>query len=261
MAVTEIPVCANGPGLLESRLKSARQVADRFASHVEVIFFREAQSLAAVPMIGTAFNASPRHDLAQPARDQETGRMARAKDAFDRWMASAGTGTAKWSTVAGSAADLLPSRARACDLIVAGGPGEGSSSSTLDDAVSATALLSSGRMTLLAPRPEHLAGDTFRRVLIAWDDSAAVARTMAQAMPLIAAAGEVRLLVGETSPENATSCNEILAYLRRKGARPGVARSAPAFRTVRETLVRQARELEASLIVMAPAARPATARP
>lgn len=73
---------------------------------------------------------------------------------------------------------------------------------------------------------------------------------MAQAMPLIEAAGEVRLFVGETSPESATHCNEILAYLRRKGVHPGIARSAPAIRTVRETLVQQARELETSLIVM-----------
>ena len=176
--------------------------------------------------------------------------MARAKDVFDRRMASAGTHTARWSAVAGSVADLLPSHARACDLIVAGGPGEGSSSSTLDDAVSATALLSSGRMTLLAPRPGHLKGDIFRSVLIAWDDSAAVSRTMAQAMPLIAAAGEVRLFIGETSPESVTPCNAILAYLRRKGVHPGIVRAAPAFRTVRETLVQQARELEASLNVM-----------
>ena len=105
-------------------------------------------------------------------------------------------------------------------------------------------------MTLLAPRRGRLEGDILRSVLIAWDDSAAVSRTMAQAMPLIAAAGEVRLFIGETSPEGVTPCNDILAYLRRKGVDPGIARTAPAFRTVRETLVRQARELDASLIVM-----------
>lgn len=149
--VSEILVCANGPGRLESRLRIARQVADRFASHVEVVFFREAQNPAAVPVLGTACSASPQHDLAQPAWDQETDQMARAKDAYDRWMASAGTRLARWSAVVGSAAGLLPSRARVCNLIVAGGPGGGSSSSALDDAVSATALLLSGRMTLLAP--------------------------------------------------------------------------------------------------------------
>ena len=87
-------------------------------------------------------------------------------------------------------------------------------------------------------------------MLIAWDDSAAVSRTIAQAMPLIVAAGEVRLFIGEASPESVTPCNDILAYLRRQGVHPGIVRLAPAFRTVRETLVRQARELEASLIIM-----------
>lgn len=261
MPITEILVCANGPGLLESRLKIARQVAGRFGSHVEVIFFREAQDPAAVPLLGMTFDISPQHDAAQSVWDEETGQMARAKDVYDRWMASndavsvtpvasAGTRTARWSEVMGSIADLLPPRARACDLIVAGGPGEGASSSTLDDEVSAIALLSSGRMTLLAPHPGHLEGDILRSVLIAWDDSAAVSRTMAQAMPLIATAGEVRLFIGETSPESVTPCNEILSYLRRKGVHPIIVRSVPALHTVRKTLVQQARKLEASMIIM-----------
>ena len=135
---------------MESRLRIARQVADRFASHVEVVFFREAPNPAVVPVMGIAFNASPQRDLAQPAWDRETGQIARAKEAYDRWMApdgavssmpvaSAGTRTARWSVVAGSAVDLLPSRARACDLIVAGGPGEDTASSPLDDDIIETA--------------------------------------------------------------------------------------------------------------------------
>ena len=262
MTITDILVCANGPGLLESRLKIARQIADRLGAQIEVIFFREAQDPAAVPLMGSAFTYFPQqHDAAQSVWDQEAGQRARAKDAYDRWlgsndapsvtpMASAGTRTARWSEVTGSAANLLPSRARACDLIVAGGPGEGALSSTLDDEVSAIALLSSGRMVLLAPRPEHLEGDILRSVLIAWDDDAAVSRAMAQAMPLIAAAGEVRLFIGETSPESVTPCNEILSYLRRKGVQPIIVRSVPALHTVRHTLVQQAQELGASLIIM-----------
>ncbi len=260
MPITEILVCANGPGVLESRLRIARRVADTFGSHIEVIFFREAQNPAAVPVMGAAFNDSPQHDLARSVWDKETDQMDRAKDAYDQWiasndaasgtMASADTRTATWSEVMGSAADLLPSRARACDLIVAGGPGEDASLSTLDDEISAISLLSSGRMTFLAPRPGHVRRDILRSVLIAWDDSAAVSRTMAQAMPLIAAAGEVRLFIGETSPERVTPCNDILSYLRRKGVHPMIVRSVPALQTVRETLVQQARELGASLIIM-----------
>ena len=261
MPVTELLVCANGPGLLESRLKLAFQVAGAFKAHVEVVFFREAQNPSTVAADAIPFNASPRHDLAQSVWDEEAGRLARAKEIYDRCLASsntasaerseaAGTPAASWSEVMGNAAGLFPSRARACDLVVAGGPGWDASSSTLDDEISAMALLASGRMTLLAPRPEHLPDDILRSVLIAWDDSAAASRTLAQAMPLVTAAKEVRLFVGETSPEGDTRCNDILGYLRRKGARPSVVRSVPVLHTVRETLVRQARELGASLIVM-----------
>ena len=261
MSMTEILVCANGPGLLESRLKLAFQVARAFKSRIEVVFFRDAQNPSAVPLYEAGFNASPRHDLARSTWDEEAGRLARAKETFNRCVTSghtalagiseaAGAPAASWSEVMGSAADLFPSRARACDLVVAGGPGGDASSSTLDDEISAMALLASGRMTLLAPRPEHLPDDILRSVLIAWDDSAAVSRTLAQAMPLVAAAREVRLFVGETSPESATRCNDVLSYLRRKGTHPTVARSVPALHTIRETLVQQARAWGVSLIVM-----------
>jgi nucleotide-binding universal stress UspA family protein len=261
MSVTEILVCANGPGLLESRLKLASQVARAFKSRVEVVFFREAQNPPAIPLYEAGFNSSPRHDLARSAWDEEADRVAHAKETFDRCVKSghtalagiseaAGTPAASWSEVMGSAADLFPSRARGCDLVVAGGPGGDASSSTLDDEISAMALLASGRLTLLAPRPGHLPDNLFRSVLIAWDDSAAASRTLAQAMPLVAAAQEVRLFVGETSPESAVRCNDILSYLRRKGVHPTVERSVPALHTIRETLVQQAQALGVSLIVM-----------
>ena len=261
MSATEILVCANGPGLLESRLRTALQVTAKLASHIQVVFFRQAENPAAVSSYGPTFSYSPERDLAQSAWDAEAAELARAKALYDRWVAANGVAsvtppepiapdTASWSEVAGPLADLLPSYARACDLIVAGGPGEGTSSPTLDDEVSKLALLSSGRMTLLAPHAENLATDLFRNVVIAWNDGAAVSRTMAQAMPLITQAKEVRLFVGEPSPEHVTPCNQILAYLRRKGVHPDVVRSVPVLHTVRETLVQQARELEATLIVM-----------
>lgn len=250
MPITDILVCANGPGLLESRLDLASQLAGALRSSIEVIFFQEAQDPATIPVMGPAFNYSPEHDLARSAWEKEAGQMARAKDAFHRWMASVSAHNARWSEAAGSATDLFPSRARACDLIVAGGPSEDASSPTLDDEISAMALLSSGRTTLLAPSPGQRQSDIFRNVLIAWDDSAAVSRTLAQAMPLIAAARKVTLFIGETSPDSVTPCNDILAYLRRKGIEPEISRHVPALHTIRETLVRQARELGVSLIIM-----------
>ena len=259
--ITDLLVCANGPGLLESRLDIALQVAGAFRSHIEVVFFQEAQDPATVPVMGPAFNYSTEHDVAQSRWEKEAGQITRAKDTFHRWMASnnvasisppasASAHSASWSEVAGRAADLFPSRAKACDLIVAGGPSADASSLTLDDEISAMALLSSGRMTLLAPSPAHGRSDLFRNVLIAWDDSAAVSRTLAQALPLIAAAKKVTLFIGETSPDSVTPCNDILAYLRRKGIQPEVSRSVPILHTIRETLVRQAREQGVSLIVM-----------
>lgn len=258
--VLEILVCANGPGLLESRLRIARRIADRFEAHVEAVFFREALNPATVPSMAPGFTYLPQQRAAaQSAWDEETAQAEHAKDAFDRWMApneagpvtsppAAGPRTATWSQIMGKAAHRLPSRARASDLIVAGGPGEGAS--TLDDEISSLALLSSGRMVIFAPRPGHLEDDILRSVLIAWDDDAAVTRAIAQAMPLIAAAGEVTLFIGEPSPETVTPCDEILSYLGRKGVHAGTIRCVPTVHTLRHALVEKAQEVKASLIIM-----------
>ena len=255
MPITEILICANGPGSLSSRLGLASQIADVFDIYVGVVFFLS----AAIPLEATA-NALPlddaeAHQAAFDVWDDDAADAAAHRRIYDQWLADEGASPgqfgpprAGWSEIAGDPAILLPSCARACDLIIAGGAN--AASSTLDDEISKIALLSSGRMTLFAPRAGTPAVDILRSVLIAWDDSAAASRSIAQAMPLIMAAQEVRLFIGEISGGSTTPCNALLAYLRRKGVNPSITTETLAFRTVRETLVRKSQELGVSLIIM-----------
>jgi nucleotide-binding universal stress UspA family protein len=256
MAYAQILLCANGPGLIDSKLQVAVQLARRFHSHLSVTFFREVM-LPAQAERRSECSDDPQAALVQAAWDQEAEGLSRARIAYDRWSAhttpddAAAPGmTTSWSEPAGLIAALFPSLARACDINVVGGPAGGDAGSSLDDPVSSMALLSSGRLTLFAPRPQHLADDLLRHVVIAWDDSAAVARTIAQAMPLIMAAGSVTLLVAETSPDRVTPCNGMLSYLRASGMQPEVVRMTPILHTLRETLSSETRRLGASLLVM-----------
>lgn len=256
MAYGQILLCANGPGLIDSKLHVAMQLARRFGSHLSVTYFREAVLPAQAERRPDCCDG-PQAALAQSAWDQEAVHLSLARVAYDRWRAHATHGdaaapgmTTSWSEPAGLTTALLPSLARACDINVVGGPAAGDAASSLDDPVSSMALLSSGRLTVFAPRPDRLAADFLRHVVIAWDNSAAVARTIAQAMPLIMAAGSVTLLVAETSPDHVTPCNGMLSYLRANGIRPEVVRMTPILHTLRETLSSETRRLGASLLVM-----------
>ena len=262
MPFDDVLICANGPGLIESRLELASQLTNRFECHVRAVFFRSALDPLSTNADAIPFNdVSAQQDTLTRAWNDEAVEIQKAKNAYIRWSTLRGLSTASapddpqmgkvsWTEIVGKPVDQLPSYARACDLIIAGGPGENSSESTLDDEISRIALLTSGRTTLFAPRAGNASEDVLRSVLIAWDDGHAVSRTIAQAMPLILAAQSVTLFICETSPQHAIPCNAMLAYLRRKGVKPTIVTAEPAVRTVRQTLVQKALELGVSLIVM-----------
>lgn len=90
MPLPEILVCANGPGLLESRIKIALQIAGRLRSHIQVAFFRAAQNPSTVPTYAPAFNYSPQRGLAESVWDKDLAELARAKAIYDRLVTSKG---------------------------------------------------------------------------------------------------------------------------------------------------------------------------
>lgn len=217
MPVTGILICANDTGSLESRLGMASQVARKFDTHLEVIFFSSAPAPITIAASPTLFDDSAARQVTVDTWDDEAAKATAKRRIFDRRLAAktiissehSNQPRAEWSEVTGTSADLLPSSVRACDLIIAGGAEK--TPSTLDDETSKIAFLSSGQMTLFAPPTGTPVADIFRSVLIAWEDSAAALRQIAQAMPLIMTAQEVTLFLGETSAGSATPCNAILA--------------------------------------------------
>ena len=257
MPPRNIVVCANGNGALESRLDLTLAVATRLGSEIHVLAFRSARPPSSLNRDFPGMQAEQDLD-GDWAR--EDAAMSRGRATYDRLLSAfdAGTGrtspsrpavSARWTDVFQPVAAAFPPYARACDLIVAGGRSE-DLASTLDDEVSRIALLESGRLALFAAGRAPGMPDPFAKVLIAWDDGPAAARTIAQAIPVIAAAASVCLFIVEADPRHTTPCNQILAYLRQHAPHTAVRAVTSALHTIGHTILKEAESWEASLIIM-----------
>jgi nucleotide-binding universal stress UspA family protein len=128
-----------------------------------------------------------------------------------------------WQEMDGSEAQVVGSRGRLFDLIVVGREfGRG----WLEwGTIVESALFDSGRPLLLVPStPCKTFGE---RVVIAWNSSTETARTVAQAMPLLARAKSVTVVSIEGWGTPGPGCEDLAMYLRRAGV-PAGARSVVA---------------------------------
>ena len=247
-----IIVCANGGGVLADRLALALTVATRLSCDIDVLAFRSA--LPPPPGDHDFIGMGTESQMETAAFEDENAAIDGWKVTYDQVVGHAAPRhspvSSRWIDVAGPVKSTFPSYARACDIIVAGGRSKDPSASTLNDEISSMALLESGRLALFAAHPAPDTPNLFAKILIAWDDRPAVARAIAQAIPLIAAAASVCLLVVEANPQQPTPCNSILAYLRRHAPNTEVRAVTAVLHTVGHTILAEAESWGASLIIM-----------
>ena len=89
-----------------------------------------------------------------------------------------------------------------------------------DRELAETILFGSGRPVVVYPEAADLpAGDRFTRVAIAWDGGRAAARAVADALPILLAAGEVRIFtaLGDKPQAVKGSATDLLRHLRNHG--------------------------------------------
>ena len=253
-----ITVCANGGGVLADRLKLALAVANRLGCDIQVLAFQVARPSPSLDhdFLGT----DAEHEVLRSTWDHQTEALNAWRATYEHILGpqrlTKGASpispvlSVRWTDVFQSVRSGFPSFARACDIIVAGAHSEDPDFSTLDDEVSAIALLESGRLALFAVHPTPDVPDVFQKVIIAWDDGPAAARVIAQAIPIIAAAASVCLFIVETDPQRSTPCNEILAYLRQYAPNTTVTSVTAVLHSAGHMIVKEAESWEASLIVM-----------
>lgn len=172
--------------------------------------------------------------------------LARAETAFRAKTAGLKT---EWTSVEAFPAPALARRARAADLIVAGGAPLGLEGA-YRAADSAELVMLSGRPILVAPpKPGRFSGQA---VVVAWKDTRESRRALADAMPFLKAASQV-VVVECCDKDRLAEARENTADVARHLGRHGVQATAKAIATrpthVSSALQEAAQEVGADLIV------------
>lgn len=254
MTIRTILAAASGGSASDSAVAVALDLAQRFAAHVEGFHVRHdvrAAITGAADLYGMPLSGEWIDKLVEEGKTKATTvaadfTAAAARQGIALVTAPAPTGvSASWREEVGDAASLVSRRARFFDLVVLG-RSDRVIEAPYTDTVEET-LIQSGRPVLLAPaRVPAKLGET---IAFGWDGSAAAVRALAAAMPLLAAAKQVFvIIIGERHHDSATGIIEHLAWR-------GIAATRRAVATVAgvgpgEQLLGEARDEGADLLVM-----------
>jgi len=151
-----------------------------------------------------------------------------------------------WLSDAPSGHDFVGSYGRVFDVIVLARPGDEWQSPSMITLESA--LFESGRPVLIAPptSPRSLANN----ILVAWNQSTEQARTMADAMPFLAAAARITILTVEGATVAGPSGEQMARSLAMNGIKAEAMTLKPTGkRSAGETILTKAEELGCDLIV------------
>ncbi|HEV2302679.1 MAG TPA: universal stress protein [Stellaceae bacterium] len=234
---------------------AALAVARAFDAHIEFLHIRvDAVALAATMTAegGSGMMVSGLIDRIESDSDQ---REAAAKAGFDGFrgreglaLADSSSGpkalSASWRREIGVEPDWLVTYGRVADLIVFGrsGEGNGASSGSLE-----AALIDSGRPIFLPPAAPLAALPD--KVAIAWKETREAARAVTAALPFLARAKEILVLVVEEEGAAAEPADRLAAALAWRGCPVSVRRLAPAAEGAGEALLGEAKKAGAMLVM------------
>ena len=248
VALADIQVLVTGSKASSSAMAYADTLACDHGAHLSAVVFNE------LPFMPAGFGESPAYVHAWV----ET--QARAVKAGEALEASAHKHAATLSApVAISRIDLLPdsamshlnNQARTCDATVIGLTSGGRDS--LERRFVSSALFDSGRPVMIVPE-KAATSSAPRHVLIAWSATAEATQAVHEALPLLARADEVRLLViddgADSSGAGAEPGVDIARHLGRHHISVEVKALPAGGRAVGEIILTEGRYFGADLIVM-----------
>lgn len=161
--------------------------------------------------------------------------------------------TRQWRCLTGGIdqlADLIIAEARSCDLVICQNPAEPGAADALG--VLKRIVMESGRPTLLLPR--QALPRWGERAIVAWKDSREAARAVFDALDLLRAASEVRVVsfVEDESTRAAAerSAEDLVAMLQRHGIAATADVAAAAAGEADESLIATMFGLSSDLLVM-----------
>lgn len=223
----------------------AVSIAEAFGAHVAAVAFSYDPVIPATVMGGV-----PASLIDQQRADSDSA----AADAIAKFDAAAKReGISSESRVMSSsvpgAADIFGAMARRFDLSVAA-QGEPNKVAP-DDVIVEGALFGSGRPVIVVPYIQKT-GAKFDRIMVAWDASRNAARAAADAMPLLAKAKaiDVVIVASERPKSDEIAGADIGQHLARHGLKVEVKRIVATDTDVADTLLSHAADTGADFMVM-----------
>lgn len=246
MALKDILVHMDSSPAVAARLDYAIRLAEAHEAHLAAVY------VVAVAPIHQYTEADLGPELIE-AHDRFMRESAEeAKRIFDERTGRAGI-AAEWRQVEGSVPEMVVLNARYADLVVVGQrvPGrlDAGAAPELPDHV----VLDAGRPSIVVPH-EAVPDTLGKRVLLAWNASKAAARAAHDALPLLQAADEVRIMI--INPERGIKAHgelpgaDIATHLARHGVKGEVVQVTADRHTVGDELIKQVADFEADMMVM-----------
>src|SRR5215468_1777929 len=223
----------------------AVSLAEAFGAHVAAI------ALAHDPILPATLMGGIPADFIESQREEAEAAASAAITRFEEAARRAGI-SAESRLLAASiaeASDQFGRMARRFDLAVVGQAEPEKASA--DELIAETALFESGRPVLFVPYIQK-PGLTLGKVLVCWDGSRSAARAAGDAMPFLARAGEIEVLIvaGERGKSDEIPGADIGQHLARHGLKVDVKRIVATDSDVANTILSYVADCAADLIVM-----------
>jgi nucleotide-binding universal stress UspA family protein len=229
------------------RLELALTLAERYDAHLVGLF-----AVSELRMPSHVRTDTSRALIAAQNR-QRAEAAAEAEAAFRAAAARHGGVKAEWRISGADALEAVRLNARYSDLVIAGQREReaeeeaGTAPEFVDELV-----LSCGRPVMLVPYAGRFP-DAGKRALVAWNASAEAARAIADALPLLARAERVNVIVfetGQAGDHGEEPGADAALYLARHGVKATVSRYGSPDIDVGSQILSRAADMEADLIVM-----------
>lgn len=236
--------CDDGRGM-EARLKLALDLADRSGGHVVGLHVRQGFQAPAFTDAGLAMDTLYKTYEVTAKADE-----AAAAAIFRKAIGTKGR-SSEWRVTEGYADEAMSGRARYADLVIVGQSDPDSPPTMTPSNLAEKVAMVSERPVLVVPHVGVMKPPG-KTVMLCWNDSREAARAATGALPLLAAADKVIVLLIDAP--NGTDREEpgvdVAEWLARHGVKVTVQRDSAAGSDVGGVILSRAADHDVDLIVM-----------
>ena len=249
MAYKSLLTVATSPEGLLTTVTAAAQIANRMDAHLDGLALGVDQTQVGYSYVGSgAVVIAAAMDRAESEARKAEAALNAALGAQPPTLRSSVESVV---TQLGALTDVVGARARYSDLVIlplAYGPGR----SVIDEAVTEAALFEGMSPVLVVP-PSGMKSAEPKRVMLAWNQSREAMVAARRAMPFLRRAESVQIVVVDPpthGPERSDPGGLLCQLLVRHGIKAEVSVLAKTLPRISEVLARQARDIDAGLLVM-----------